>query len=119
MNKKQYLREYCMTPYGIYSHLKYTSKRRHIALLFTKEEFKEWYLKQEQKCYYCKRTLIEINNDIRERQNVKFRLSLDRIDSKKEYSLDNIVLSCYRCNHVKSEYFTVEEMLKIGKILYL
>ena len=115
---KHYLRKYLLTANGIYSHLKYESKRRKIKILFTKKEFEHWYNKQEQICYYCARTVKEIINDKKERINVKFRLSIDRKNNKKGYTINNIVLACYRCNCIKSEYFTAKEMLKIGKILY-
>lgn len=117
-HRTQYLRNYLLTANGIYAHLKYESKRRQIQLLFTKEEFSNWYLHQTYSCYYCSRSLSEILDDKRERRNAKLRLSIDRLDSNKDYSLDNIVLACYRCNHIKSEYFTADEMLKIGKIIY-
>jgi hypothetical protein len=115
---KEYQRNYCSTPAGIFAHLKQCVKRRHFKILFTKLEFEKWYLHQEQICYYCERNLFQILNDERERRNAKLRLSIERLDSKKDYFLDNIVLACYRCNHVKSEYFTAEEMLRIGKVLY-
>jgi len=79
----------------------------------------EWYNKQEQICYYCKRTLNEINQDTKEQsQNYKTRLSIDRKDSNKGYILNNIILACFRCNAIKSDYFTEQEMLKIGEIIY-
>jgi hypothetical protein len=46
------------------------------------------------------------------------RLTVDRLDNNKGYENGNLALSCMRCNGVKSDYFTEEEMLKIGKIIY-
>ena len=39
-------------------------------------------------------------------------------DNSIGYNISNIVLSCRRCNSVKSDYFTEEEMIRIGKLLY-
>jgi 5-methylcytosine-specific restriction endonuclease McrA len=73
---------------------------------------------QSQICYYCKRTLSEVKQDIKENIIFTNRLSIDRKDSFKGYSLDNIVLACYRCNTIKGRYFTEREMLKLAKTLY-
>lgn len=43
------------------------------------------------------------------------RLTIDRKDNKIGYIIDNMVLCCFRCNSTKSDFFTFEEMLKIGK----
>jgi len=115
---KHYLRKYNLTANGIFSHLKQGAKRRHIKILFTKKEFEHWYNKQKQVCYYCARTVKEIINDKKERTNLKFRLSIERTNNKKGYSLNNIVLACARCNMIKGSYFTAKQMLKIGKIAY-
>ena len=46
-----------------------------------------------------------------------YRFSIDRKKNGIGYSLDNIVLACSRCNSIKSDYFTEEEMLKIGNFI--
>jgi ribosomal protein L33 len=38
-------------------------------------------------------------------------------NKKTYYELNNIVLACGRCNFVKSNFFTEQEMLKIGNII--
>jgi len=43
------------------------------------------------------------------------RLTVDRIDNSLSYSGENIVLSCPRCNMIKSNYFSFEEMREIGQ----
>ncbi len=85
-------------------------------VLINKKLFVDWYTKQEKKCVYC---------DITEKDWVDFygsdhiksakRLTIDRIDNNIGYILENIALSCYRCNFVKNEIFTPEEMLKIAQ----
>jgi 5-methylcytosine-specific restriction endonuclease McrA len=89
-----------------------------IVITITKEEFIAWYNNQEQKCYYCDRTLGEIKRDITEQKTHKNRLTIDRKDNNGGYSINNIALACRRCNEIKGNYFTENKMLEIGKILY-
>lgn len=100
---------------GIYTQIKGSNKQnRKIKFDMTKEEFITWYKKQERKCVYCDRTEKEVVKD----RNGRFtRLSIDRKDNNKGYEIDNIVLCCLSCNATKSDFFTYDEMLKIGKII--
>jgi len=99
---------------GIWTMSKFGAKQRNIDFLITKEEFINWYNNQKQECYYCGRSLEELKQDNLGHDN---RLSIDRKDNSKGYTLDNIVLACFRCNFTKSNYFTEQEMLKIGSII--
>ena len=101
------LKKYTRTPMGIYSHLKANAKKRNIEIDFNKSKFVKWYLAQKQECYYCKRSIQEIKQDTKERKYLKIRLSIDRKDNQKNYSMDNITLACCRCNMIKSDYFTI------------
>jgi alkylated DNA repair dioxygenase AlkB len=120
---RKYRREYRYTsPVGIYSVIKdgltRSGEHRKNLLKISKEDFIKWWNKQEQVCHYCKRTLTEIAKE-NDRLNRKCnRLTVDRLDNNKGYENGNLALSCMRCNGVKSDYFTEEEMLKIGKIIY-
>lgn len=44
-------------------------------------------------------------------------MGMDRKDNKKGYTPDNIVPCCKRCNRIKSDLFTFEEMLKLSEFL--
>ena len=119
VNKEQY-RKYrrewrYSSPAGILECLRSSAKKRGIEFLLEKEQFAKWYNKQEKKCHYCKRTFEECKKD--SLNESKKRFTIDRTNNDKGYLQDNIVLSCYRCNAVKSNYFTEEEMLKIGDII--
>jgi len=46
------------------------------------------------------------------------RLEVDRIESKEPYSPENCVLACYPCNNAKSDVFTYQEFIEIGKTVY-
>jgi hypothetical protein len=114
-NKMQnYSKIWRYTIKGIYFHLKNKSKRRNIEFNITKEDFIRWYNNQEKKCCYCNRTEKEVINDANQKS---YRLTYDRKDNNKGYTIDNIILACYRCNMIKSAEFTFEQMLKIGKFL--
>jgi len=102
------------SPAGIYSSLKSRAKQRKLIFSIEKMGFIQWYNSQEQKCYYCNRTIEEVNKNKFGRSN---ELSIDRKNNNKGYELDNIVLACLRCNYIKSDYFTEEEMLQIGSII--
>jgi len=114
---KNYQKNYILTSTSIYSTLLNRNKKLKREFI-TKNDFINWYNQQEQKCYYCGRSLKEIKQDQKETNNHKNRLSIDRKNNNRGYTLDNIVLACYRCNLIKGNYFTEREMLNIGKILY-
>lgn len=121
-NAKWYLKNkrkrklYMILPHMIYFFIKRNARNRKIKFNIKKQEFITWYNKQNQKCQYCNRSLEEIQSD--KREIFKNRLSIDRIDSDKGYYLKNILLCCMRCNIIKSNYFTKQEMKRIGKIIY-
>jgi hypothetical protein len=87
-------------------------------LLCTRKEFIKWYEAQPRVCVYC---------DIHEEDlpliedtwfnNKQTRLSIDVVDNTHGYSIDNMVLSCGRCNMIKSDFFTFDEMKEVGKII--
>jgi hypothetical protein len=47
----------------------------------------------------------------------KEKLGADRIDNSRGHTKDNIVPACYRCNTMRQNHFTYEEMLKIGQFI--
>ena len=89
------------------------------------EEFKKWYLAQYSKepiCYYCKipeRFIEKIYWDIRrtKRPRTRVRLELERLDPDCNYNSKNVVLACFNCNNSKSDIFTREEFVNIGKVI--
>jgi len=117
---RKYRREWNYTsPYGIYSIIKsgLTSKKipRKYLMKISKEDFVKWYNSQKKICFYCGRTYEQTLNDPLNRK-VK-RLTIDRIDNARGYKKGNLALACLRCNAVKNNYFTKDEMLKIGEII--
>lgn len=65
----------------------------------TKQEFLALVDESRGLCFYCKQQKT---------------LGLDRCDNKNGYIRSNVVMTCHRCNTVKSDVFTKEEMLQIA-----
>jgi hypothetical protein len=99
---------------GIYSHLKDKAKRRNILFDLIFDSFFSWYKKQKKICIYCKRSEKQA---IKDRNGNYKRLTIDRKDNNKGYTLDNLGLCCYKCNAVKGADLTFKEMSIIGKYL--
>jgi len=108
--------QYRNTLKGYYSRLVATRKNKEVGVFFSFEEFERWEKSQKQECHYCgisKETIVELGMPWRYKTQVRF--SLDRLDSSKGYSLDNICLCCRVCNEVKNNILTTEEMKEIGQ----
>ena len=75
------------------------------------EEFAKWVESQPKKCCYCDiaEDVLNFNTDVKKR-----KLTVDRKNSKLGYRLDNICLSCFRCNNSKSDFFSHEEWTYIA-----
>lgn len=104
------------TPVGIYTLIKGREgfyKQKPFNLI--KEEFVEWYNSQLKQCVYCDipeeylYLLQEHYGDITD------RLTIDCKDNKTGYQLDNLVLSCNKCNITKNNVLTFDEMMYVGQ----
>jgi len=118
---KTSLARYANSPKGIYAQLKknVNHRNRGVNLDISHEDFIEWHNKQEKKCVYCgikEKDLYKIRN--LHKKEIK-RLTIDRVSNDRNYELGNIVLACILCNSVKSNFFTFDEMKKIGKVIKL
>ena len=104
-------------PSGIYDVLKQGASKRNIPVEMSRQEFIDWYNTQERICMYCLRHEDEIKKDVDIIQNKSKRLTIDRLINEVGYLLKNIGLACRRCNTIKGNFFSVEEMKQIGKII--
>ena len=79
----------------------------------------KWLMGKERKCEYCgiKEKDIGKINDGHIFWGRYFYLTIDRKDNSKGYEINNICLACMRCNRIKSNIFTYEEMKIIGEML--
>lgn len=65
-------------------------------------------------CVYCGASVFWAEYGLEKNGS---RYNLDRKDSTKGYSKDNVVVCCWLCNETKSNRFTYEQFLKIGEVL--
>jgi hypothetical protein len=80
------------------------AKKRNIQVNIGISDIKNLYNKQTGLCVLSKfkLTWIKYPNDSPNHINNKFNISVDRIDSNKDYSIDNIQLVCAAINIMKS-----------------
>jgi len=104
------------SPSGIYSASKGQWVLRHRKPFDMKrKDFVDWYNKQEKVCVYCglpESILDKIDDPF---MNVSNRLTIDCKDNYVGYVIDNLVLACRRCNGLKNDFMTYEEMKEIGQ----
>ena len=76
------------------------------------EQFVE--LTKQKSCHYCGASLRWAKFDVNKNGGA---VNLDRKDSSKSYTLENVVPCCKRCNVGKNRLFTHEEWLQIGQVI--
>lgn len=64
----------------------------------------DWFIDNilQKECVYC---------------GTKEKLGADRLDNSMGHTKDNIVPCCFRCNIIKHDHFTYDQMIKIGNFL--
>ena len=107
-------RVYDKSTKGVYKKLR-NSLRGH-KVLITQAEFTEWYESQTRICLYCGLKEEHLALVFDRFNNRVFRLTIDRMDCKKPYEKGNLALACFRCNHIKGDFFSASEMAVIGKL---
>lgn len=94
-----YLKNYSKNLLPKYKAYERSAKCRKIEFAVTFEEFKTFW---QENCYYCN-SIIE-------------NIGIDRVDSTKNYTLDNVVSCCAKCNYMKRNYTLTEFISHISKI---
>lgn len=87
---------------GLFGHAKHKSKGRELLWTLTLEEFS---VLRRSPCAYCGSPLPEAG------------VGLDRLDNALGYSGDNVVPCCEVCNTARSDFFTYEEMVVLGRCI--
>ena len=98
------------TKFGKYTEYILSAQKRNINFGLTKETFLNLISKP---CNYCGVTDLTF-------YKTKGAGGIDRIDSNKDYTIDNCVSCCGMCNQMKLDYTTeqfLNKCLKISKIL--
>lgn len=99
---REYSRERSCTPIGKYTKLKSAAKLRDGEVISFAAYVK---LVSTSRCGYCDGTLPERG------------YGLDRKDTARGYTEDNVITCCDDCNRTKGDMWTYEEFLKIAEVL--
>lgn len=94
--------DYSRTPRGQYTNARAIAKRRNLSFDITRSQYADL---RSEPCRYCGGDLPPTG------------VGLDRLDNASGYLLSNVVPSCGLCNHVRSDHFTHEEMLTLGRVI--
>ncbi len=111
---KNYLKTTQKFPNLIYSRKRANAKQQNLSFTISKEDFIEWYGNQTLICHYCGLDPEDFVKTGDKFITNKLNLSVDRVDNSLGYDLSNIVLCCNRCNSIKGNFFSYEEMKAIG-----
>jgi len=95
----------------MYHSYKNNAKHKNIIFNLTKQEVLLFF---QQNCFYCG---ILPNKTITKKNFYgSFTYNgIDRLDNDKGYISGNLAMCCYRCNRIKSDFFTASEMKEIAK----
>lgn len=107
-------RSWGFTPRGIYDRLCMNAHNgAGKKVLFSSDEFLIWLMAQDRVCHYCGRKLTM---GLKEGDGIKgsMKLTIDRKNNSLPYSIDNIVLSCRRCNAMKGCRLTESETINLA-----
>lgn len=118
----EYGKEYRHTAAGVYQNLRGKQRwqktnrvDRYKPVTITQDEFVEWYNSQPRVCAYCgiSEENIYLMND---KYGCRYgRLTVDCKDNFVGYVSGNIVLACDKCNSVKNNVLTFDEMRYVGE----
>lgn len=98
---------------AIYNTIKNSAKHRNIPFYLNKDEIIKLIHKP---CYYC--GSIDINIYRHKTTGEEYRYNgIDRVDSFKAYSIDNVVPCCIKCNISKQQMTMVEYIDHCEKVI--
>lgn len=107
---------YCQTPAGIYNTLMGSTRfRNKKPINITREEFVQWYTTQSRICGYCDLTEEDLWILQKQYGNRVKRLTIDSMDNLRGYDVDNLILACIRCNFIKSDLLSYNEMREFAQ----
>jgi len=103
------------TPSGIYTNIKARSKYYGRPFNMERQEFIKWYEDEPKICAYCDvpEWALPLLGDSNNQKRIK--LNIDRIVNDMGYQVNNLALCCTRCNYIKSDFFTFDEMREIAQ----
>lgn len=112
---REVAKAYRATTAGIYQNIKGRSNFYGRRFNMSKDGFVAWYDAEPKVCAYCDvpEWSLPLLGDSNNQRRVK--LNIDRVVNEVGYQVDNLVLCCTRCNYIKSDFFTFDEMREIGQ----
>lgn len=92
------------TKKAAWANFKFSAKKRGYKVNIS---FDQWYILTQEPCNYCGE---QPNSLVRSKCNNGdfIHSGIDRIDNTKDYSLDNVVSCCKKCNIAKAEMSSIE-----------
>jgi len=89
---------------------RYAAKAKKLGLPYDSgSKIREWFETQELTCEYCGKNLKPSGKD-------RDSVSIDRVIPSEGYIIENLVLACHRCNRVKSDILSFEEMKEVAEM---
>ena len=86
-------------------------------------KFDNWFRNTVRECHYCKITESITDQlwlkypDLAKRKRGRI-LEIERLEPNKHYSeTENLVFACYWCNNAKTDTFSENEFMKVGKVI--
>jgi len=107
-------KEYRETPKAIYLSLKRNIKNKG-KVKISLSEFLDWYENVDKRCFYCgisEKDWAKCDDSL---TKITKRLTIDKKNPKGLYEKDNMVFACFRCNIIKSDFFTPSEMKELAQ----
>jgi len=109
-------KEFSFTPSGIFTNVKGRNKYyQHKPFKITREYFIGWYENTPKICVYCDLTEEDLPKIDDSYNNKSLRLSIDSVDNELGYIEGNLAICCHRCNSLKSDILTYDEMREFGQ----
>ena len=107
---------YRLTPNGVFNQLKGRNNfyKRHMFSI-SNEEFVNWYEDQPKVCHYCGVPEEHMEYVMSYYGSRWLRFTVDCKDNDAGYINGNLVLACDKCNSVKSNILTYDDMLYVGE----
>ncbi len=107
---REYHHRYKKTTQGRCSRLRNRALSVGISFEISNKDFILWFEGQPKTCHYCGQALESGNGS-----TTINSLNIDRKDNLRGYTLDNIVLACRRCNCIKGNWLTYQQMREIAQ----
>ena len=118
-------KKYRSTATGIYTNIcgrtrfakKNPNKGRGIPKIISisREEFVAWYDSQPKECHYCGVPKIHLKEFMQEYGSRWHRFTIDCVDNEIGYAVGNLVLACDKCNALKSNILSYDEMREFAQ----